>query len=101
MFMDDILSPAEKIRILGSRFREYRLRLDLTQAEIAEKAAVSIPTIYKFENGKLSDISLANLFKLLKSIGLGSQCDKLIPPLPESPYMYKEEKKKQRVRHSK
>lgn len=101
MFNEEVLPPSAMLRILGSRFREYRLRLELTQAEVAEKAAISIPTIYKFENGRLTDISMANLLKLLKSIGLDSQWNKLIPSLPESPYMYRNEKKKQRVRHSK
>lgn len=101
MFNESLHVPTEMLRELGARFKDYRLRLELTQAEIAEKARISIPTIYKFENGRLSDISMVNLFKLLKCIGFESHWDKLIPLLPESPYQYKKEKKKQRVRHSK
>lgn len=93
------LAPSEILKALGLRFKEYRLRSDLTQAEIAEKARVSIPTIYKFENGKLTDISMANMLKLLRAIGLDGTWGKLIPELPESPYMYKNDKKKKRVRH--
>lgn len=100
MFNEKVLAPSEILNILGQRYKEYRLRLDLTQSEIADKAGVSVPSIYKFENGKLYDISMANLLKLMRAIGLESQWEKLIPDLPESPYMYKKDKKKQRVRHS-
>ena len=100
MFNDSPLPPSGILSNLGDRFREYRLRLDLTQAEVSAISGVSIPTIYKFEKGRLTDITMSNLFKLLRAIGLDSTWDNLIPILPESPYMYKAEKKKQRVRHS-
>lgn len=99
--MEDYLSGAEILRILGCRFKEYRLRLNLTQKEIADKTAISIPTLYKFENGKLTDMSCSILMKLIRAVGLQSNWDKLLPDLPESPYLYKESKKKQRVKHTK
>ena len=97
--MEDYLSPAEILRNLGYRFKDYRLRLNLTQKEIAEKSGLSIPTIYKFETGRLTDMTCSNLIKLMRAIGMQSNWDKLLPNLPESPYLYKAEKKKQRVRH--
>ena len=100
MFNERVLAPSEILNILGMRFKEYRLLLDLTQAEISTKSGVSIPSIYKFENGRLSDISMANLLKLMRAIGLESEWEKLIPVIPESPYTYKDDKKKKRVRHS-
>lgn len=101
MFIFQILSPVEIIRNLGLRFRDYRMRLNLTQSQISDMTAVSIPTIYKFENGKCTDMSMSTLLKLLKAIGLEGNWAQLIPDLPESPYMYRAEKKKQRIRHSK
>lgn len=97
--MENYLSPAEILRNLGYRFKDYRLRLNLTQKEISEKTAISIPTIYKFENGKLTDMSSSNLMKLIRALGLQANWDKLLPELPESPYLYKGNKKKQRVKH--
>ena len=38
--------------MLGERFKEYRMRCDLTQKEISELSGVGLTTIHKFENGK-------------------------------------------------
>jgi transcriptional regulator with XRE-family HTH domain len=35
----------------GSRLRELRLRVDLTQEEVAEQAAISLTTYNRAENG--------------------------------------------------
>lgn len=77
------------------------MRLNMTQQDLSDQTAISIPTIYKFETGKATDISMTTLLKLMKAIGLGANWALLIPDLPESPYLYKENKKKQRIRHSK
>lgn len=79
----------------------YRMRLNITQQQLSEMTAISIPTIYKFENGKTSDMSLSTLLKLMKAIGLSDNWTQLLPQLPESPYLYREEKKKKRIRHKK
>ena len=99
MFISESLAPAEIIRNLGIRFREYRMRKNLTQKEVAEMTAMSIPTIYKFETGRMTDMSMATFLKLLRAIGIENNWQALIPELPESPYMYKADKKKQRIRH--
>ena len=95
------LATPDVIRNLGLRFREYRLRLRMTRKEVSEAASLGMTTLYKFESGNMTDISLGTLLRLLKVIGLGDKWDVLIPELPESPYMYDDaEKKVQRVRHS-
>lgn len=101
MFISQNLSPADMIRNLGIRFRDYRMRLNFTQQQLSDITAISIPTIYKFENGKMTDMSMNTLFKLMKAVGLSDHWEQLIPELPESPYLYKENKRKQRIRHSK
>lgn len=101
MLNDKNISAAEIIRNLGSRFRDYRMRLNITQRQVSDITSISIPTIYKFENGKLTDMSMTTLFKLMRAIDMLENWVLLIPQLPESPYMYKEEKRKQRIRHSK
>lgn len=101
MFNNQNISPVEIIHNLGSRFRDYRMRLNITQQQLSEMTAISIPTIYKFETGKTSDMSLANLLKLMRAIGLSGNWTHLLPELPESPYLYRDDKKKQRIRHSK
>lgn len=95
-------SAPELVRMLGSRFREYRLRANLTQKEVAEMAGVSILTIHRFENGTVGNISLGTFLLLLKTVGCINDLELLMPEQPESPYLYKEKNKKiQRVRHKK
>ena len=102
--MDDLYeySTPELVRLLGSRFREYRLRCNLTQREVAEKSGIGMTTIHKFENGSAGNISLSTFILLLKVVGQINALDDVLPELPESPYlMRKNEKKAQRIRHSK
>ena len=101
MYSRQVQSPVETIRSLGSRFRDYRMRMNMTQKEIAEMTTISIPTIYKFETGRLTDMSVITLMKLLRAIDMEENWDQLLPELPESPYLYKENKKRQRIRHTK
>lgn len=101
MFISDTPAPGEIMRSLGARFREYRLRLNLTQREVAQMTTLSVPTIYKFETGRMTDMTFLSLLKLMRAVGIESNWTHLIPELPESPYLYKALKKKQRVRHPK
>ena len=94
------LSTPDIIRNLGMRYRDYRLRMQLTQKEIAVAAAISKTTLYKFESGNMTDISFDTLQRLLRAIGLSENWNALLPELPESPYLYNDKMiKKQRVRH--
>ena len=95
-------STPELVRLLGERFREYRLRCNLTQKEVAEQSGIGLTTIHKFENGTAGNLSLSTFILLLKVIGQVNALDDVMPELPESPYLIRrEEKKAQRIRHSK
>lgn len=95
-------STPELVRLLGERFREYRMRCNLTQKEVAEQSGIGLTTIYKFENGTAGNLSLSTFILLLKVVGQVNALDNLMPELPESPYLIrKEEKKAQRIRHPK
>lgn len=95
------LSNPEIIRNLGIRFRDYRLRLNMTRKEVSEEAGVGLTTIYKFETGNMKDVSFITLLRLLRAIGERENWENLLPELPESPYLYENDRKKQRVRHGK
>ena len=41
-------STPELVRMLGERFKEYRMRCDLTQKEVSELSGVGLTTIHKF-----------------------------------------------------
>lgn len=93
----------EIVRSLGKRFREYRLALRLTQAEVSERSGVSLPTIKRFELGLTYNITMGNFISLLKSIGYENEMDQLLPEIPVSPYTLAkiESKKPKRIRHGK
>lgn len=45
-------SIPELIELLGRRFKDYRLRSEMTQRDVADQSGIAINTIHKFENGK-------------------------------------------------
>ena len=95
-------SAPELVRMLGARFKDYRLRANMTQKEVAEMAGLSVLTIHRFENGMVKNIALSTFLLLLKSVGCINDLNELMPEQPESPYLYNDKNKKtQRVRHKK
>ncbi len=95
-------STIELVRLLGGRFKEYRMRCNLTQKEVAEQTGIGLTTIHKFENGTAGNLSLSTFILLLKVVGQIDSLDNLLPELPESPYMIrKDDQKVQRIRHAK
>lgn len=93
-------STTELVRMLGERFKEYRMRCNLTQKEVAYKSGVGLTTIHKFENGSAGNLSLSTFILLLKVVGQVNALNQLLPELPASPYLVREEEKKvQRIRH--
>lgn len=94
-------STPELVRLLGARFKEYRMRCNLTQKEVAELSGIGLTTIHKFESGNAGNVSLSTFILLLKVVGQINALDDVLPELPESPYlMRKSEKKAQRIRHT-
>ena len=92
-------SIPELVRMLGLRFKDYRLRADMTQKDVSEQSGIAVNTIHKFENEKANNISLGTFLLLMKAIGCINQLDDLMPELPESAYLVNNGKKVQRIRH--
>ena len=93
-------SVPEMVRLLGERFKDYRLRASLTQREVAEKTGMSVLTIHRFENGTARNVSLGTFLLLLKAVGCINDLRELMPEQPESPYLFRDNNQKaQRVRH--
>lgn len=99
--LTNIATQPEIVASLGKRFREYRMRMNLTRKEASELTTIGQTTLYKFETGQMTDISLVTLLKLLRLLGMEQNWEKLLPELPESPYLYIKDKKRQRIRHPK
>ena len=94
-------SIPELVGILGSRFKDYRMRSNMTQQEVAERAGVTVNTVHRFENGLVPNMSISTFLLLLKAIGCIDGLDELMPELPESLYLIKNNgKKAQRIRHT-
>ena len=102
--MEELLemSTSELVRTLGERFKQYRIRMQLTQDEIAKMAGVSVITIHRFENGLSKNISLGVFLLLIKSLGIIDNINRLLPELEQSSYQYSGNNKVvQRIRHKK
>jgi transcriptional regulator with XRE-family HTH domain len=69
---------------------------------VAEIAGLSVLTVYRFENGTVTNISLSTFLLLMKAIGCINDLNELMAEQPEALYLYNEKNKKvQRVRHKK
>ena len=88
------------LRELGQRIRQYRISLELTQAELAEKCGISSSTETRIENGVDSKVS--NYIRILSGLNLLGNADLLIPePQQDFKAMYEKKKIRQRVKSSK
>lgn len=67
---------ARQLAALGERLRAARLRRKLTQAMVAERVGVTLPTIRKLESGDPSS-SLATVIRVLQVLGLAQDIDAL------------------------
>lgn len=99
----DIMTGIDWVRLLGERFRSYRMALEQTQEEIACKSGVTVQTVRRFESGKARNLTIATLVALMKTVGMAANFDALLPEIPLSPYLMNEIKgtEKQRIRHKK
>ncbi len=103
MYLDNdidytLLSATEIIRLLCARFRDYRLRLGMTQQELADKTGLGKLTISRIERGKNDDMSLHTFLLLLRAVGDIDGLRDLLPELPESPYARKSHKQPLRIK---
>ena len=88
----------EKIALkeISERIKQYRIAYPMTQKELAERSMVSLRSISRFENGE--DITMSNLIKLLKALGLGGNLEVLVPDYTKRPsYYIQHEGKRMRV----
>ena len=96
-------SPARIIQLLGQRYKDTRIALQLTQKDISDKTGISMSTIRRFENGLTFNLTLANFIALLKAIGFADNLEETLPEVLQDPYqLYKQQsKQRKRVKHGK
>lgn len=76
-------TPAQLQEKLGEGLRALRLRKNLTQAELASKAAVAPRSLTSLENGQGS--SVATLVRVLKALDATAAIEQLAPQPSISP----------------
>lgn len=85
---------------LGSRIRQHRISLNITQSELAQRCGLSLKTIARTETGY--DTKLSNLIKVLNGVGLSENLEILIPePQPDYKAMFEEKTARKRARPDK
>lgn len=70
-------SNMEIQRDLGQRIKSLRLSMNITQAELARRAGISLKTVGNLESGK--DVSLRVLIEALRVLGIAGRMELLIP----------------------
>lgn len=70
-----LMRPDEVALELGSRLQQHRLKQNLTQANLAKRLGVSVPTVSGLENGK--NTSLETFIKAVFALGLQAELQEL------------------------
>lgn len=74
-----LYDSAEIARALAARVRAERLRQELTQASLAKRSGVSLPTIQRYE--RTGQTTVENLLKLCHALGrIDEFAELLLPP---------------------
>ncbi len=93
-----VQTPTEIVEDLGRRIRARRLDANLTQAYLADKAAVSRRAVVQLEAGGGS--TLHTLASVLKALGLEEELTHLVPAPTVSPMAMLRLARRQRKRAS-
>ena len=70
-----LMRPTEVVLELGARLQQHRLRQNLTQAELAQRVGISVPTVSNLENGK--NTSLETFIAVVFALGLHQELQEL------------------------
>lgn len=84
---------------IGKRLKEYRLRKNYTQSELAVKAGISVLSVQNLEKG--CSVSLSTFISVLRMLNVLGNVETLIPELPISPIELLKLKGKTRMRAKK
>lgn len=92
-------SVTDSLKALGTRLREERLRRNETQKIFAARIGVSVPTLYKMENGD-HRVQLGHWAVALDLLGHVEDLDRLLIPKESLFDKYEQTQKPQRQRAS-
>ncbi len=93
-------APSDKSvqAMLGERLARQRLQRNLTQAQLAKEAGISLRTLIRLESGESSQ--LTNLIRVIRALGLLRNLDAFVPAPVPSPVEQVRSRAKERRRAS-
>ena len=85
------------LKELGTRIKQYRISLNITQADRADKFGISASTVVRIETG--TDSKFSNYIKILNGLGLTQNMDILIPEMqPDFKALFEQRAPRRRVK---
>ena len=85
------------LKELGMRIKQYRISLNITQMELADKCGTSISTVVRIESG--IDSKFSSYMKIMSALGLLQNVDMLIPESqPDFKALFEQKPARQRVK---
>jgi len=93
------ITPETILKEFGHRIEQYRIRLDLTQADLAKEAGIGKRTLERLEDGQT--VQVTTLIAVLRQFDLLDEFTNLIPDPAKSPMAMVLADKKVRYRASK
>lgn len=85
------------LKEIGLRIKQYRISLDITQVDLADKCGISSSTEVRIENGE--DSKFSNYIKILSALNMLENIDLLVPePQPDFKSMFEEKPSRKRVK---
>ncbi len=85
------------LKELGMRIKQYRISLNITQMDLADKCRTSVSTVVRIENGV--DSKFSSYMKILNALGLMQNLDILIPEVqPDFKALFEKKPARQRAK---
>lgn len=88
------------LKEFGDRIKQYRISINMTQAELADRCGISLSTLTRIENG--DDSKWSAIIKILIEFDLADNIDVLIPkPTLDYKSIFEEKPKRKRASRKK
>ncbi len=81
--MEQSRTDGEVLADIGRRLRGYRLQQNVSQADVARRAGVSLRTVQNLESG--ADSQFSTVVRVLRALGRLDAVDSLLPTPSVSP----------------
>lgn len=86
--MSDKKSYQEYVKDLGRKIKLYRISMEMSQQELADKTGISKRSISRIEQGE--SVQISSLFTILIALNLGDNIEMLVPDQSKRPSYYLE-----------